>query len=177
MYWNFIKDIIGSKGPDLYPQYFRINNQTINDPKVIANNFNDFFINIGPQLADKIPESSITYQHYLNMPNKDSTYIDPTVPEEVTKLSNALKDSASGHDGFNRTIISVIFQTILGPLVHIINLSLFSGVVPKEIKIAKVKPLFKADNQHLIIIDPFLYYLSCLNCLKKYYNGGIHGKA
>ena len=83
------------------------------------------------------------------MPNKDSIYIDPTVPEEVTKLCNALKDSASGHDGFNRTIISVIFQTILGPLVHIIKLSLFSGVVPKEIKIAKVKPLFKADNQHL----------------------------
>ena len=33
---------------------------------------------------------------------------------------------------------------------HIINLSLLSGTVLKEIKLAKVKPRFKGDNPHLL---------------------------
>ena len=61
-------------------------------------------------------------------------FAEPVTEEELTNVFKLLKDSAAGYDGFNRTIISKIFQIILRSPVHIINLSLLSGVVPKEIK-------------------------------------------
>ena len=42
-----------------------------------------------------------------------------------------------------------ISEFLLRPLEYIINLSFAEGVVPTEIKIAKVKPLFKAEDPHL----------------------------
>ena len=36
------------------------------DKAVIAGQFNKFFVNIGPKLASIIPESSATFQSYLN---------------------------------------------------------------------------------------------------------------
>ena len=36
------------------------------------------------------------------------------------------------------------------PLTHILNLSLSEGVVPDELKISKVTPLYKADNETII---------------------------
>ena len=142
-YWHTIKEIIGNPVSNHYLDYFVVNDQPINDPMLIANKFNDFFINIGPELESKIEESSITYTHYLNEPNQNSLFVEPVTEEEINKLFKSLKDSAAGYDSFNHTIISQIFQLILKPLVHIINLSLLFGIIPKEIKIAKVKPLFK----------------------------------
>ena len=122
----------------------------MNDSKVIANQFNEFFINVGPQLENKIADSSITHTHYLEESNQHSIFIEPTTEAEINGVFKILKNSAAGYDGFNRTIISIILHIVLKPLVHIINLSLFSGTVPKEIKLAKVKPLFKGDNPHLL---------------------------
>ena len=52
-------------------------------------------------------------------------------------------------DGLTYSIFMSISDFLLGPLQHIINLSFVEGVVPREIKIAKVKPLFKADDPHV----------------------------
>ena len=38
----------------------------------------------------------------------------------------------------------------MDPLTHVLNLSMLQGVVPNELKIARVIPLFKADNNMLI---------------------------
>ena len=150
-YWKIIKEITGNPVTAHYPDYFVSEEQPINDPLIIANKFNDFFINIGdgPERETKIQGSSISHTHYLDEPNKYPMFAEPVTEEELTNVFKFLKNSAAGYDGFNRTIISQIFQIILRSLVHIINLSLLSGVVPKEIKTAKVKPLFKGENPHL----------------------------
>ena len=33
----------------------------ITDSNEIANNFNDYFVNVGPKLADKIPPSNMNF--------------------------------------------------------------------------------------------------------------------
>ena len=47
------------------------------------------------------------------------------------------------------SIIKQSIQIISGPLAHIMNLSIARGVVPDQMKIARVLPLFKADDQSL----------------------------
>ena len=46
---------------------FKINDQEISDPSVIADKFCIYFSNIGPNLADKIPQSSISHHPCLGV--------------------------------------------------------------------------------------------------------------
>ena len=51
----------------------------------IANEFNKFFTNIGPELAGKIPTASRTFESFLNK-------IDITMPADSTTI-NELKEA------------------------------------------------------------------------------------
>ena len=43
----------------------KINKNSITDKKIIADKFNEFFINIGSNLAAKIPPSNMNFDSYL----------------------------------------------------------------------------------------------------------------
>ena len=65
--WTLIRDVIGcqTKKRENLPNFFRQNKDILNDPKDIANGFNDFFAGIGPQLAEEIGPTTISYKSYL----------------------------------------------------------------------------------------------------------------
>ena len=48
------------------------------------------------------------------------------------------------------SVIKESIQIISGPLAHIMNLSIAHGVVPYQMKIGRLVPLFKADDQSLV---------------------------
>ena len=74
----------------------------------------------------------------------------------VSELNNIVKslnaNKASGHDNISmKIIIHQSFQNIAQPLVTVINTALLStGVFPESLKIAKVIPVFKADDPTLL---------------------------
>ena len=47
----------------------------INNFNQIANCFNNYFINIGPNLARNIPSSNASFIDYLNHPNPNSLFL------------------------------------------------------------------------------------------------------
>ena len=49
--WDIIKNIINQNRNNKSYNQFLIKGKITQDPKIIANNFNDFFTNIGPTLA------------------------------------------------------------------------------------------------------------------------------
>ena len=49
-----------------------VNNKIVRDPKIIADNFNSFFANIGPNLAAKIPKSSQSFTDHLHFSISES---------------------------------------------------------------------------------------------------------
>ncbi len=54
--WAAIKVIVNSNSNQIkFPKYFQINDMRVMDKKFIANQFNDFFFNIGSKLAQTIP--------------------------------------------------------------------------------------------------------------------------
>ena len=59
-----------------YPEYFIKNNKRISNKKDIANGFNNFFTNVGPNLAKNIslPENDATIYDYLER-KEEHTYI------------------------------------------------------------------------------------------------------
>ena len=78
---------------------------------------------------------------------------------EVMTVISTLNNSAAGHDGIPAFIMKQCINDYITPLTHLINLSINEGTFPDELKIAKVIPLYKSDNeQSITIIDQSLCY-------------------
>ena len=147
--WKYIKEIMGNTTKNDYPESFDYGCNTLTHPSDICNGFNEFFVNIGLNLANKIPASGNVFEQYLNQPNPKSIFLNPTTEMETLRIFSDLRVSAPGWDNISLTLIKPIVNYILPQLVHIFNLSFQQGVVPSETKIARVKPLYKSDNPNL----------------------------
>ena len=60
-------------------------------------------------------------------------------------LSLNIKKSP-GHDGVTFNVIKKCFGELCEPLKYLFNLSIFKGIFPDDLKIAKVTPIHKADK-------------------------------
>ena len=60
--WNIIKSVINNKRTMSKCSKFVNNNITMSDDLEIANHFNNYFANIGPNLAKVIPDTTITHK-------------------------------------------------------------------------------------------------------------------
>ena len=148
-YWKILNEIIGKNKTASYPSYFEDKQGKVEDnPLSIANNFNNFFVNSGASLADKIPKSIRHFSDYLAFRNPSTIYLNPLTTDETRKLIINLKDCAVGWDNINKSVMVNILNDIITPLTHVLNLSISQGIFPEDLKIAKVKPLFKANEKH-----------------------------
>ena len=58
--WAIIKGILNRTQPSTnFPEYFNINEQNVTDTKVIANEFNTFFTNIGANITANASMSNL----------------------------------------------------------------------------------------------------------------------
>ena len=64
---------------------FKNNDEIVSDPETIANKFNEYFVNVGVSLANKIPENSGEFCSYLNRSNVNSIFLNPVTESEVHK--------------------------------------------------------------------------------------------
>lgn len=60
-----------------------------------------------------------------------------------------MEKKSSGHDGLNMILVKSLNKALSIPLSKVINKSLITGMVPEEMKLAKVIPLHKAKNKEL----------------------------
>ena len=148
--WGIMKNVINKKKQSLKPDYFLHNSNKITDKKEIATRFNDFFINIGNSLASKIPSSNKSAESFLTGKFSKSLFLSPVTNNEVINILKQLKSNSSpGWDDLSTMVVQASHVIILDVLVHIINLSLNQGIFPDILKIAKVIPLFKADDMNI----------------------------
>ena len=114
----------------------------------MAKAFNDFFVNLGPNLAKKIPDSETEFHTFLKSRNSQSLFFAPVVEEEIKDIINNLNNKkSSGYDGVTNFLLKHIINEIISPLSYILNQSLFRGKVPQKMKIAKVIPIFKKGQK------------------------------
>ncbi|XP_072042811.1 uncharacterized protein [Amphiura filiformis] len=93
--WQTLNHILGRNKSSKPPSHFiDSDGSEIKDPVQIGNKLNDFFTNIGPSLAAKIPPPNITKFSNPNSLNH-SIFLSPTTEEEVLDISSSLKSSTS----------------------------------------------------------------------------------
>ena len=148
--WGVISEILNKKRGKSNPiKEIRINNKMYTNTQDICDKFNNFFVNIGPRLANEIetPHNKKS-SDYLKKVITCKFHFELIDENETFKIIKSLKSkNSAGHDGLSFKTLKVIGPLLLKPLTLIINQSLITGIFPYQLKIAKVIPLCKkADN-------------------------------
>ena len=151
--WGLINNILQRKRKQhSYPNEFLIQNTLVEDRNMIANEFNSFFVNIGKNLASGIKHAGPeNYKKYLNEAVTTNFTFKPINTTEVTTAINKLKNTSShGNDHLSSQLIKKLSPYIISPITTIINQSLKTGIFPDALKVAKVVPIFKKDDDKLL---------------------------
>ena len=78
-------------------------------------------------------------------------YIETVESNEVISIVNKMKSkTSSGHDSISTKLIKQSINNIIEPLTIIINKSLSTGIIPNQLKIAKVIPIHKQSDKKLL---------------------------
>ena len=96
-----------------YRNEFQLNGTNISNKKDIANGFNDFFVNVGPNLAhaNKKPNNDKQVLDYLNTINPESMFLAGFDESEIINVVNNFKNKKStGYDNIDMCIIKQIVQ-------------------------------------------------------------------
>ncbi len=147
--WRLVNEVINKrKTKQSLPSAFMSDGKMITDHFEIANRFCKYFTDISPALASRIPSTNFSFRSFLT-DNENS----PNIPNEtnVHELEEICHDfqagKAPGHDNIPMYLIKNSFDLISEPLTQLINLSLTTGVFPDKLKVAKVIPIYKAENR------------------------------
>ena len=144
--WGVIKEVMGFERPITIINSVSVDGSTVTEPTEVANQLNNFFSNIGNKLASNIPRSDRSPLSYLTTAYPQSFFLSPVTPEELRNCISKLKESSAGFDDIKPKVIKQSVEYILDPLLHIINLSFTTGVVPQLLKRANVTPIFKGGD-------------------------------
>ena len=72
-----------------------------------------------------------------------------TVDDVMTAISQ-LNNSAAGHDGLPASIMKKLSNDYVIPLTHCTNMPVIQGDFPDTLKIAKVTPIYKGDDEQVV---------------------------
>ena len=150
--WKIMKEIIGKnkRNNKTLLKHLIVDKIEIHDAKSIAERFNKCFINIGLNLAHKVPQCDLTFKWYF--PTVNTTLQETVLREdEFEEAFKSLKRNKSpGHDGLDVNTITSVYVFIKKPLLKIFNESINLSIFPEKMKIAKVTPVFKSGKKELL---------------------------
>jgi hypothetical protein len=134
--WKVIKEILGRSEicRNNLPKHLDINKKLVYDQAKIADEFNNFFVNVGENLGQKIPASPKSPISYLK--NFEKTMNQSNLTEdELIKAFHSLKSNKSqGIDEISVNVVKKTFDIIKIPLLYIFNLSLNTRKLPNKRK-------------------------------------------
>ena len=137
------------------------NGEIISNPLAIAEEFNEFFTNVGKTMATLLPTvGSNNSKNIVFSKNKasNSIFLSPCSPQEVYHLINQLKEKKAKRASDIETKFIKYANPVLSYFVSdIFNHRLTEGVYPDSLKVAEVIPIFKkADRDKTTNYRPIL---------------------
>ena len=98
---------------------FSIKDTIVTDNQIIANEFNNFFVSIGPELAHDLSSDVNPLSYVNNVVN--SIVIPTTTTLEVRNIISFIKNSSPGWGDIPATIAKKCIEYYINPLTHILN--------------------------------------------------------
>ena len=143
--WKGIKDIINiNNKPGSQISQLVYKDKQITSNKGMANTFNEFFTDVGPNLDNEIPKNPRNPIIYVTNRILDSFLIAPTTPNEISDIIGALDDTkSSGRCSIPTKFLKMATEDIFVTFSEICNSSFEEGFFPEKNKCATVIPIHK----------------------------------
>ena len=157
------------------------NHNLVSDNGIIANTFNRHFSTIGSNVGNLIPQGNGSFRDYFTLRDtnnrpfldfSETFFLNPAVPDEVTKVIDSLNLKKSvGPMSIPTYILKLYKQFFSHYLAILINMSFETGIFPDVLKIAKVTPIHKKESK----LDYLNYRpISLLSAISKIYEKLIY---
>lgn len=139
--WNVVNKL-KNKNPENSFEIEKSGN-VINDPVIVANEFNTYFSNVANNVT--------IHNNTLNIANNGnilgSMFLQPVTPPEMIEVFKKLPPKRSTDiNGISQWLLKQCYFHIIEPLTFIINGSFTEGVFPELCKEAKVIPVYKKGS-------------------------------
>ena len=123
------------------------------DRKAIAENFNNYFVDVGKTLQKGIScDNSNNANNVTNRKSRSSlsTFKEIEEHEALGVIKKMSEKKACGDDDIPMSLIKPIAHLIVKPLTYILNMSIKQNSVPEELKVSRITPIFKGGDKIVI---------------------------
>ena len=146
--WRTINNVMNRNDSKVTITELKNSSGTTNDSQKMAEIFNEHFTTVGTTLSSELPESSSSFDDFLQSRGELEFKLNVVSPEDVTQLLSTLKcNKATGLDKISGKFLKEAATSIANPLCSIFNQSIISGIFPDEWKLARVSPIYKKDEK------------------------------
>ena len=148
--WKSINNLLGRQNKPTVVNEINLDGKSFTTPKDIAEGSNDYFSNIGPDLASKIDTSNYNFETYTKTAESEFAAFQPVTVSHVCRLLHGLSSNkATGIDKISCKIIKIAAPAISDSLTFIFNQALTLSSFPNEWKMARVIPLYKNGQRNI----------------------------
>ena len=148
--WKSINSLLGRQNKPTVVNELTVGNNTLTRPEDIAEGFNEYFSNIGPDLSSKIDSSNYNFETYIKNAKSEFAAFQPVTVSQISHLLHGLSgNKATGIDKISCKIIKLAAPVISDSLTLTFNQAITLSSFPDEWKIARVVPLYKNGQRSI----------------------------
>ena len=172
--WNNINGLLSSNKNNHKVINISENDEILSDPSIVANKFNNYFVDVSNKLSQTIAQGNCSYEQFLKEPLPKTFFMNETDPDEIKVVINSLKNKSCGLNQIPTRLIKIVSDVVSFPICTLFNRSIEEGIFPSCIKEARVTPVFKnnGDPQLMNNYRP----ISVLPFLSKVFERLVHGR-
>ena len=127
-----------------------MNGNNLRNRKDIAEGFNEYFSNIGPELASKFDMSGYHFHEFINKTESEFSTFQPVTKQKMYQMLCKLPTvTSTGIDGISNKILKLAALVIAYSLTYILNQAILLCTFPDEWKNARLTPLFKSGHRSM----------------------------
>ena len=152
--WSSLNSVIGGKSTGDTLTQIQDGKTILCEPKALASKFNKFFATIGSKISSRLravaTDAWLKYEPE-NQSELNPLDLQPVNHETVRTILNSLKvNKAGGLDKISARMIKDAGYELAPSIAYLVNKSITDGIVPDLWKIARVTPVYKADDKLLV---------------------------
>ncbi|CAB4035913.1 Hypothetical predicted protein, partial [Paramuricea clavata] len=120
--WKSINNLLGKQTKQTVVNELNMGENILNNPQEIVEGFNEYFSNIGPDLASKLDMPKCNFETYVKKSTSEFAAFQPTTVNDIFNLLCGLSSNkATGIDKISCKIIKIAAPAIADSLTHIFN--------------------------------------------------------
>ena len=170
--WEGIRKIVNVKKSTKFSiSHLNINGKIVDEPLDIANNFNNFFVNVGPETEKNVPRvPNQSPNQFLKNRNQFDFIVAHISEEDIINIIVAMPKKSIGPHSIPIQFLKIVADIVAIPLCKIINLS-FSNTIEKLVSLKRVVKLHHVNYLYTLLtfisipFYPLIYTQSYNNSL------------